>query len=290
MFNLFKKTQKKESVSFYKKQKKYPEVVEEIHSEFYSASEKILQEATQILKDLEKKDLDKGNRLANVGFNNTREAVTAISDKRLLENTKEIADLVMYYNLNYPNNKFITESQVKVICEKYGLVFGDTSMYKGFVPESKLSLIENFKVKEKDKVKIFLEITSDHNGGKELPISFITDKDLTEKGIKYFGEQQLLDFFYIKDGIGYNCNLCKSEISKLFDGFIFVKAKKSTNALKIVAPAKDMQIPEGKKIVGYRIQDIPDPVVLQPVKGGYLIVCAWGDEASDEIVVNQKLN
>ena len=36
--------------------------------------------------------------------------------------------------------------------------------------------------------------------------------------------------------------------------------------------------------------NIPDPVVLQPVCGGYLIVCAWGDEASDEIVVNQQMN
>lgn len=36
--------------------------------------------------------------------------------------------------------------------------------------------------------------------------------------------------------------------------------------------------------------NVPDPVVLQPVKGGFLIVCAWGEEASDEIVVNEKMN
>ena len=40
--------------------------------------------------------------------------------------------------------------------------------------------------------------------------------------------------------------------------------------------------------------EIPDPVVLQPVnfKGEkyYLIVTAWGDEASDELVVNETLN
>lgn len=34
----------------------------------------------------------------------------------------------------------------------------------------------------------------------------------------------------------------------------------------------------------------PDPVVLKPIKGGYLILTAWGDEASDELVVNQKFN
>ncbi len=35
-----------------------------------------------------------------------------------------------------------------------------------------------------------------------------------------------------------------------------------------------------KKIV------VPDPVILQPVKGGYLIVTAWGDEASDPDIIN----
>lgn len=43
---------------------------------------------------------------------------------------------------------------------------------------------------------------------------------------------------------------------------------------------------------GYKLEKkfIPDPVVLQPVKGGYLILTAWGDEASDPLVVNQNFN
>ena len=34
----------------------------------------------------------------------------------------------------------------------------------------------------------------------------------------------------------------------------------------------------------------PDPIVLQRVERGYLIITAWGDEASDPIVVNSKNN
>ena len=43
---------------------------------------------------------------------------------------------------------------------------------------------------------------------------------------------------------------------------------------------------------GYKLEKkfIPDPVVLQPVKGGYLILTAWGDEASDPIVINEINN
>jgi len=44
---------------------------------------------------------------------------------------------------------------------------------------------------------------------------------------------------------------------------------------------------------GYKLErkiEIPDPVVLQPVKGGYLILTAWGDEASDPLVMNEINN
>lgn len=294
MFNLFskKETPKVETmVSEPLTQKKqYPKIVQDIHNEFFTAGDNILQEAEILLKELEVKDLDKGKRLAACGFGNTREAVIAIETENKVATTREIADLVMYYRINYPNNKFITEDQVKTICEKYGLVFGDTSMYKGFVPESKLPLIEGFKLKEKEQRKIWFEITEAHNGDDvKLPLTFISDKDLSERGLRYFYEGNNLNYFYIK-GTGIDSDMCKKEISKLFDGLQFVKAEIVSKTLKICAPEKDMEIPQGKRLVGYKIQDIPDPVVLQPVKGGYLIVCAWGDESTDKIVVNQNQN
>lgn len=57
--------------------------------------------------------------------------------------------------------------------------------------------------------------------------------------------------------------------------------------LQIVAPLKDFDLEgyhtEGREIV----KDAPpDPIVLFPVKNGFLIVTAWGDEASDPIVQN----
>ena len=47
----------------------------------------------------------------------------------------------------------------------------------------------------------------------------------------------------------------------------------------------------GMYVKGHKLEmSIPDPIVLQPVKGGYLIVTAWGDEASDAAVVNEIKN
>ncbi len=289
MFKLFKETASNENIVAEQKVTSYTAIIDEIHNEFYSVGEKILQEATCLLKELEQNDLTKGKRLAAAGFGKTREAIIAIETETKLCTTKELTELVTYYRINYPNNKFITEEQVKAICEKYGLIFGDTSIYKGFVPESKLPLIEGFKLKEKDQSRLWFEITESHNGDDvKLPLSFISDKDLTEQGLRYFNNNNNL-FFYIK-GNHSDSDLCKKEVCNLFNGLQFVKAQIVDKKLKICAPVKDMEIPQGKRLSGYKIKDIPDPVVLHPVKGGYLIVCAWGDEASDEIVVNQKMN
>ena len=180
--------------------RQYPKEVEAIHNEFFTAGDNILQEATCLLKQLEEKDLAKGKRLAALGFNKTREAVVAIETENKLATTKEIADLVMYYRVNYPNNKFITEEQVKQICEKYGLVCGETSMYKGFVPENKLFLIEQFKLKKKD---VPYAIITDSWHGDEI-VGFLKDEDI----ISNYGKQCMLKntHFYVVSGTE-----CRSE-------------------------------------------------------------------------------
>jgi hypothetical protein len=254
MFNLFNKKSEETKATT-----SYPAIVEEIHNEFYTAGDNILEEATCLLKELEVKDLAKGERLAAAGFHKTREAVVATETKHKLATTKEIADLVMYYRVNYPNNKFITEEQVKSICEKYGLVCGETSMYKGFVPENKLTLIENFKINKKD-----VGISKAWYDSDPFTPCYFDIKNINRYKIDDFnkGEAVLFEKWYYKLDIN----------------------------LRICAPLKDMEIPENMEIKGYKIQNIPDPVVLQPVNGGYLIVCAWGDEASDENVVNKTMN
>ena len=58
----------------------------------------------------------------------------------------------------------------------------------------------------------------------------------------------------------------------------------------ICAPIKDFDTERLRIKDGYKLCEIPDPIVLQPVKGGYLVVSKWGLEASDGIVVNQQMN
>jgi hypothetical protein len=60
--------------------------------------------------------------------------------------------------------------------------------------------------------------------------------------------------------------------------------------LKICAPPSDMDTRNMTSKDGFLQREIQDPIVLQPVKDGYLIVTAWGEEASDENVVNSVNN
>lgn len=65
--------------------------------------------------------------------------------------------------------------------------------------------------------------------------------------------------------------------------------------LEIAAPLKDFNMKD-YELKDFKLSkiEIPDPVVLQPVlfknKKFYLILSAWGQEASDESVINNKFN
>ena len=243
MFKLFKKQQPMET--------KYNQVIEQIHHEFNTAGDQLLQEAIGILADSKLKDKHKGKLLARLGFVNTPQAKETLDAERAEKQAEETANLVHYYSQKYPFNKFINEEAVKKICSKYNLVCGDVSLYKGFVPADKLEIISNFKISYSDtKMTVWsIGICGDYKG--------IEKKDGGEDAIRY-------------------TSLYKKEMR--------------VEGLKICASLKDMDV-TGMRLSGYNlIKHIPDPVVLQPCKGGYLIVCAWGDEASDEIVVNPIQN
>lgn len=65
----------------------------------------------------------------------------------------------------------------------------------------------------------------------------------------------------------------------------------SITPLYICAPLKDMILDSNEKVENNRIvKSYPDPIVLNRVIGGNLIISKWGDEASDPIVQNEKLN
>lgn len=275
MFKLFNK--KEISVLEKPNTKNYPKEVLEIHHEFETASDKLLESAYKIINSQPVVNISKIERLKSFGFNQVKEVEES---SKIIETTtlsKEQIKLVQYYKQNYPFNKFITESQVKEICHKYNLVCGDVERFRGFVPDVNIKDIEKFKIKSQDKCEY---LVSGPNGE-----FYIHESEIIRE--QFFNYIQNKESSYVEFSGGIiNVKGGEAKYGR------YAKIKKQESILQICAPVKDMDISGLELVEGYKLQKphIPDPVVLQPVKGGYLIITAWGDEASDPLVVNENFN
>lgn len=232
------------------------EVITEIHNEFDTVTEKLFTEAKEILSSI--KDVQKGERLKSLGFNYSKPAVDAEEEIRKRDKNMEIAKNIEYYSIYYPNNKFITYEKASEICKKYGLLLGDAFFYIGDVPEKNLSEIENFKLKEEDYTK--------------YPVYDYVNRD--GQKTRYYNERDIYGRF---------------NSTVVSDEFIEVVSKKE--GFKICASVKDFDTSNMKIEDGYKLEyNLPDPIVLQPVNGGYLVVSKWGLEGEDAELTNEKMN
>ena len=247
----------------------YTKEVMEIHHEFETAADKLLQESASIIAEAATKDTTKINRLEALGFKQAGQVTELRPLLQKAELSKEQVELVNYYKRNYQFNKFITEEQVKAICYKYNLVCGNVDRFKGFVPEENLRMIEKFNLKKIDYSYMFSYTKKES----------YSDEFMNETQAKAFVERRGWTW----------SDLMRVEKSAMDRFSTVMKVKQK---LQICAPKKDMDISGLELIEGYKLEKkhIPDPVVLQPVNGGYIILAAWGDEASDPLVVNEINN
>lgn len=191
-----------------------------------------------------KPEIEKARRLRKIGFTKAKQSLSLDEERRIKEAVakEDYAELIKYYSIKYPNNKFIEEHQVTSICDKYHLIKGEINRYEGFVPNHSLKAIEEFKK------------------------NFRQPDDL---------QRFALRGFYFPNS------------SELWGKDIILEWPKDPKLL-ICAPENEMR--DYLQFGRTENEPIPDPVVLQPVINGYLIVASWGDEASDEMVLNPKHN
>lgn len=186
-------------------------------------------------------------------------------DKRLFElgfinaqGTEKYSSKAVYYQKKYPLYKFITKKQVTAICKKYGLIFGKIALFNGFVPEKNLKEIECFKIE-------WIDCSVFYN----------------EWDIKF-------EFNQLPDKIKKKFIAHENEFNKITTREISENefTGKKYNMM-IVAPKEQFNLPDDYKI-DWKTKKIinMDPIVLQKVNGGYLVITAWGNEASDENVIN----
>lgn len=254
------------------------ELVAEIHETFFTEVDRLLEEA-RVMKPTEtiKGDLiEKRSRLISLGFNQTKEVREAESEVLRLneieyenERRASLVEAINYFSSKYPNYKFITEKSVKAICDKYGLVYGPVSKYRGMVPDVNLKHIENFKIDDTDKCY-------------ESYYEAISIYGMSSDRYGYYATSSLDD-------------MNKMSESREHSPTPLVTHHLNNMPLEIAAPATDFDFSRSE-IKDLRVIDkpMPDPVVLQPVyfsgNKHYLIVTAWGPEADDVDVINEKMN
>lgn len=276
------------------------EVIEEIHDTFYTEVDRLLAEAKISRSlDTDKSELiSKRDRLVALGFTNTKEVKEANAEIQRLEllkqeneKKKNLIEAINYFSMKYPNYKFITEQSVLKICEKYNLVYGAIDKYIGTVPDKNLKHIEDFKVLEEDEclmegIRYFGGFIRDTSTIENIKYSSIIDR-AKEKKAKELEDQKRKE----KYGESYDLIIETLRVRRYLN-YIDIDMK---CPLEIAAPLKDFNMTNAE-IKNFKISniEIPDPVVLKPVvfnkEKYYLVVTAWGLEASDEIVVNQKFN
>ena len=272
MFNFRKKAQQlnQEIKRAFEPAKDSNTLIAEIHEEFDSSTERLLNEAKGILA--KSTNTDKGEALRKLGFTNSKPSVEAALDIKIKKEKQELAENIQYFQQWYPNNKYITEAEVEKICKKYGLLCGEAQYYIGDVPDKNVQEMACFKLREKDCIV--------HELG-----WFKRENSIA--GYSFFmsclpGEGQ---YGWIQEGSRFMGMLnIESDTTK--------KHHYERPSFKICATVKDFDTNNMRIDKGYRLeQNLPDPIVLQPVKGGYLIVSKWGlpEEANNELI-NEKLN
>lgn len=154
----------------------------------------------------------------------------------------------------FPLNKIISKTDVIKICEKYGLLLGSLDRFCGHVPDKNMTEVMAFRKSNPPKIS--------------YEISYCCF-DTMEQAIK---KQKELKGFFSKE---------KPIRERYRDGEYF-----------ICAPQNDFIIDERDRVVNREILT-EDPIVLfRPIYSptSFVIVTAWGDEASDELVVNEINN
>jgi len=274
----------------------------QIHADFYGAEERLYIDAIGLKQRSVSEQRKKAVRLEAIGFNRAK-PVQDIRDHQTKAGMSEaMIEAIDYYRVYYPQNKFITDDEVIKLCNKYGLLLGDAGNYIGDMPEKNLNDIEAFKLRDEEKVEKrkyptgymdafdrlqYFDMSSNAQPAiPTIPLQYIHwNPRRTGESIRQLAEHRRQIEAASRLYMRYPAD--EKEKIKAQE-----KVELEARPYMICAPSQDFHTRGYELRQGARL--VWDPVVLQPVDRngikGYLIVTAWGDEASDPIVVNEISN
>lgn len=298
-------------------------LIDEIHNEFDTAPDRILQQALDIINtennvkvELQNNIVEKALRLKTLGFeknalvhNLTHTEREIKKSEGLIDMNAEMAHRVKYYTSTYPFLKFLPETELDRICDKYGLVYAPVKHYKMPVPEKNLQEIENAqRLKSSDEqanlvtYQFVPKYESSRSEFNKLVKLFggdtFTEEQLKEIHLTYFGElngHRLSDTFWYYGYLAERGKVTNPVITKAFIADA-IETTYDRTGLFIAAPKEHFDLSgltfDEKK--GYyqakTVRIIKDPIVFRYAKGGIQVLSKWGLEAEDPALQIEILN
>lgn len=310
-------------------QKTPNQIVKEIHNSFSTAEQELLEEARKILDKAEDEErVERNKKLSSMGFGNA-EPVKELSEERIRQ-AERLQFMRERYTRIAPNYKFITHEKVVEICDRYDIIIGPSTRYTGDIPEKNQQEIVNFQIADESFLEAIDEEIQDFTWDSarkldmkpgEMSTNHLVNsiKMLSRKlsrwtsdGEEKFKSIQAFVYELSTRGEQAEIDACKRYFKKKA-GFPGMEDKVedlfSTDMMTHFYVAADVNSfnKEGMQIEGVELKSEQsssklakdmqrewfqhyDPIVLAKVDAGYLIVTAWGVEASDPDVHNEKLN
>jgi hypothetical protein len=297
-------------------------LIDEIHNEFDTAPQRILEQALEIINkesnvkvELQSKIEDKALRLKTLGFEKNALVHNLTHTQREIAKTNVVIDMnvemahrVKYYTSTYPFLKFLPESELDRICDKYGLVYAPVKHYKMPVPEKNLLEIENAQpLKSDDEQKNLVTYQfvnkweakrSDFN---KLVTLFggdtFNEEELKKIHLEHFGrieKYRLSDTFWYYGFLAGKGKISDPAINEAFIADA-IETTYDRTGLFIAAPKEHFDLSgltfdKNKGFYEAKVRVIKDPIVFRYVKGGIQVLSKWGLEAEDPALQIEILN
>lgn len=284
--------------------------VEEIHAEFDSGEQRILDECDALLAELkiptETQIEKKADLMVQLGFVNSE---TVKQASVLKEKTREIeqkikitatqAETIRYFKQKYPFEKFITTEELDRICNKYNLIHAPVANYIKDIPEKNVLEMTNCKKLDNyDKKEKSILITNFEfwKGASQEYKNFIKNNLLNKEFIiNSITLEHESDFSYFITKLGFIGNKGSEYWFRKINGNSIDKS-----GLFIAAPQSHFNLDNLSKESKYgffevKHFEVKDPVVFNYCREGIVrIISKWGDDKDiaylDPILQNEVLN
>lgn len=269
------------------------DVIKKIKNEYQDVSEHLKESAEDLLRSLEEQSTkltEKAKLLKEAGFINSEIVLELERINKEKREKKEELEYINKAKATFPNNKFITEDNLKKILNKYCMSIYALSSFKEYVPVEALLDIKNFK--DTYKIKIYKKKRIDQ------PYDHYTARNsweiITKIEYDQISEIQKVEYpsYTDSDGRMKSHDLYRSE-KELYETRVRAARKyyleESDVQLSICCYGDEttQKVDKAKKN--------SQPIVIMETnefskygKKGYIIITSWGDDLPyDPLIYNE---